>query len=207
MVVASWIALGGIAVFAAAAARWADVLVAFLCFASTLLPVSMPMLARVTLPRRAVDAVVLFLFATLGLGEILDFYWFFRPWDWLMHSAAGFGVTLAGAVLVLAAVQSRTVAPMGGAALAAAFSVAFGTGWEILEFTLDALLGLDTQKGFLNTMLDLVANTVGAAAGAMCLRRWWAGRPESGPTRVLGDFIRAHPHLFERPPQVPQKVR
>lgn len=203
----SWLALAAVAVFAAAAGRWSDVLVAFLCFASTLLPLSMPSFARISLPARAVDAVVVFFVATLGLGEIFDFYWMFRPWDWLMHSAAGFGVTFAGAALIVSAVGGGSVAPLAGALLAAAFSVACGTGWEIFEFTLDRFFGLNTQKGFTNTMLDLVANTAGAGVAVFYVRRWWAGHAEVGPTRVLGEFIRAHPHLFQRQPQVPQKVR
>ncbi len=43
-------------------------------------------------------------------------------------------------------------------------AVSAGTLWEVFEFTLDRTGLFQTQKGLTDTMLDLVADTVGALA-------------------------------------------
>jgi hypothetical protein len=194
----AWLGFMVVALVAAARGHRAEAVVAMLGLALVMLPPSLPALARIALPPRAADALTLFFVATLGLGEVFDFYHRFRPWDWMLHAGAGFAAALAGAVAVLALTGERAVRPGAGALVAAALSIAFGTGWELFEFSLDVAFGLDTQKGFSNTMLDLVANTAGAAIGAVLVRGWLAGAPERGPTRVLGDFARMNPRLWKR---------
>lgn len=115
---------------------------------------------------------ILFIFASLFLGEIRGYYTRFWWWDALLHVGSGFLLGLLGFLLVYA-LNQRSVADLGlrpsfVAIFAFAFSVALGTLWEIFEFGMDQLFGLNMQKsGLVDTMWDLIVDTVGAAAVAL----------------------------------------
>lgn len=47
--------------------------------------------------------------------------------------------------------------------------------WEVFEFTLDYVFGLNWQYGNFDTMTDIILAVMGGAAGAL----WYAYRPES----------------------------
>jgi len=111
--------------------------------------------------------VVFFVYATLFLGEVVDFYERFWWWDFFMHALSGFGFALMGFVALLMTFQASKSAV--GAGMIAVFSVALalalGALWEIFEFTMDANFGLNMQRsGLRDTMWDLIADALSAIA-------------------------------------------
>ncbi len=128
----------------------------------------------VHLPRSLHAAVVLFVMAALFLGEMRDFYARIWWWDLFLHGMSGLLLGTAGFYLVYAlnAVDRIGVALNPGfvAFFAFVFALALGALWEVFEFAVDELAGMNMQKtmfddpsGLTDTMWDMVLNTIGAA--------------------------------------------
>jgi len=151
----------------------------------------------VGLPRSLHAAVVLFVMAALFLGEMRDFYARIWWWDLLLHGMSGLLLGTAGFYLVhaLNTLDRVGVALNPGfvAFFAFVFALALGSLWEVFEFAVDELTGMNMQKAMFNdpsgltdTMWDMVLNTVGA--GLVSLATWHLLRRErshreSGHTR------------------------
>lgn len=142
-------------------------------FASTLLVaglMTVPSLLRdryrVFIPTSIDISTVVFIFLTLFLGQIGNLYDYVPFWDKFVHFQSGilFGAT--GFTLVYTLKSHRrnqvVLSPLFVAVFAVAFSLAIAALWEIGEFAWDAALGHQTQASLDDTMLDLIAATVGA---------------------------------------------
>ncbi len=122
---------------------------------------------------------VLFLFCAIFLGEVRSFYYHFRNWDAMLHTVSGVLLGSLGFSFVTLMNNSERVpvnlSPIFVALFAFCFAVMLGVVWEIYEFTLDGLLGLNMQKFALedgtllkgrdalkNTMKDLILDSLGA---------------------------------------------
>ncbi|MFO7818087.1 MAG: hypothetical protein R6V39_10475, partial [Desulfovibrionales bacterium] len=89
-----------------------------------------------------------------------------------------------------------------------AFLFAVGTGalWEIFEFSMDSLVGMNMQKGMLgdesgltDTMFDLMVDTLGALVIAVLGFKYLrTAGTQSFLERWIADFIARNPHLFRR---------
>lgn len=153
------------------------------------------------LPRSMMTASVLFVFATLFLGEVEEFYDRFWWWDVMLHGGSAIGFGLIGFLVIFMMFQGdRYAAPPWAMGLFAyCFAVAIGTLWEIFEYTMDQSLGTNMQRtGLPDTMKDLIMNTVGGFIGAFSgtlylkAKRAW---PFSGP---LHDFIKRNRKYFSK---------
>lgn len=152
---------------------------------------------------------VIFAFASIFMGEILDYYERIWWWDDALHATAGLLLGLVGFMLVYALNENDHVdmqmPPAFVAMFAFFFSVGMGALWEIFEYGMDAGAGLTMQKptardptGLSDTMTDLILDTVGAAAVAMAGYRYMR-RPRKAYLDSWGRrFIEQHPNLFER---------
>lgn len=139
----------------------------------------------VEIPSEIQIVAVLFIFATLFLGEVRDYYERIWWWDLALHASAGLLFGLVGFLIVFALNESRDVElkmrTSFVALFAFTFALALGNVWEIFEFGMDRLFGLTMQKpmagdpsGLTDTMGDLIVNLLGAAivslAGWMYIR-------------------------------------
>lgn len=149
----------------------------------------------------------LFIFATLFMGEVLDFYQRFWWWDMALHASAGVLLGLLGFLFVYLVNENELVdvsmRPSFVALFAFFFSVALGTFWEIFEFGMDQLFGTTMQKpkwgdetGLTDTMLDLIVDTLGAAvmagAGWLYMRRARRERTD----HWLRRYVERNPRFF-----------
>ncbi|MEX0647384.1 MAG: hypothetical protein WEA56_16760 [Balneolaceae bacterium] len=117
-------------------------------------------------------ASVLFIFASLYLGEVQSFYQRLWWWDIALHTTAGLLMGILGFMLVYLLNESRmklNMTPGFIALFAFAFAVTIGTVWEIFEFGMDQFFGLNMQKpmlgdpsGLTDTMWDIMVNAAGA---------------------------------------------
>lgn len=196
-----WAALVIAALVALAVQRWSLAFVALLTLGLTLLPVLAERRLGIRLPMSFVTAIVLFIFATIFLGEELDFYNRLWWWDIALHggSAVGFGLT--GFLFMFMLFEGdRYAAPAWAVALMSfCFAVTIGALWEIFEFAMDQSFGLNMQKsGLVDTMWDMILDAFGAGIGAFAGYLYLKGRKVRGLTRFLREFIAANGRLFRK---------
>ena len=142
---------------------------------------------NVTIPAEFELLAVLLIFGSLFLGEVHGYYERFWWWDLLLHLGSGLLFGILGFLLAYTLNQRQLgeldLQPSFVALFAFAFAVALGALWEIFEFGMDQVFGLNMQKsGLVDTMSDLIIDTAGAVV--MSLLGWWYLR-----TREVDSFL------------------
>lgn len=187
------------------------VFIALATLAVSLAPVIVARWADVHVPTSFMLAVVAFAGGTLFLGEVYGFYDRFWWWDMLMHFGSAMGFGLIGFVVVFMLFQGDRFAapPWTIAFFAFCFAIATGATWEMFEFGMDQIFGMNMQKsGLDDTMTDLIVNVIGAFIAAVSGWLYLKGRSAPGLHAVLDEFILRNPRLFRRfkPPALPRKT-
>lgn len=168
-----------------------------------------PLILRlpVAIPSEIQIVAVLFVFATLFLGEVREYYERFWWWDMLLHASSGLLLGLFGFMVVYILNEDHHVdlhmRPAFVALFAFFFAVGIGALWEILEFGMDQYLGTNTQpatsgdpSGLTDTMHDLIVDTVGAALVSLLGWRYFARARTSRVDSWASRFIERNPQLF-----------
>lgn len=170
----------------------------------TFLPVMLGRRFQVQIPPEFESLAVVFIFASLFLGEVRGYYLRFWWWDVLLHTGSGFLMGILAFLLVHLLNEKKEIGlhltPRFVALFAFMFALGMGALWEILEFGVDAVFGLNMQKsGLVDTMWDLIVDTVGALVisilGWIYLRR--AGS-DSFLEEWIANFIESNPRMFGR---------
>lgn len=189
--------------------RWLSVFLVTLILVALLSPLIFKRKMELEIPAEFHLTAVLFILASLYLGEVYDFYNRLWWWDIALHTTAGLLMGILGFLLIYVLNESKRVelhsSPGFLAFFAFNFAVAVGTMWEIFEFTVDQLFGAQMQKPMLNdpsgltdTMWDMIVNALGAAI--ISLMGWWyMRRKQSFFVRVwIRKFIEKNPKMFRR---------
>ena len=161
----------------------------------------------------------LFIFASLYLGEVHDFYYRFRWWDSMLHSVSAVLLGYFGFLLIFTLNKDKNMhlklSPFFIALFTFCFAMTMGILWEIFEFIIDGLFGANMQKaryleelygvfdtrfGVLDTMKDLIVDAIGALFVAInsyffCKKRMVK---ETAFWRLKDQFIEENPALFKR---------
>jgi uncharacterized membrane protein YjdF len=162
--------------------QWMHVFLVIAVMAGILAPELVRRRLSVQIPSEIQILAILFVFATLFLGEVRDYYERIWWWDLALHTTAGLLLGLLGFLIVYALNESREVQvrmrPSFVAMFAFVFAIAIGTMWEIFEFAMDQIFGLNMQKpmlgdpsGLTDTMWDMIVNAAGAAV--VSFSGWW----------------------------------
>lgn len=125
--------------------------------------------------------IVVFIFAGLYLSVRFDLYYRFFWWDDLLHTLSGVIIGFIGFIIIYKINHnySMDISPLLVAIFAFTFAVTLGVMWEVLEFSLDVILGTANQKwnlsdteiligkayqgsGLRDTMSDLIVDSIGA---------------------------------------------
>lgn len=173
-----------LAVSLAAIGLPAQVLLTGLLALSMWAPAAAELLFRTTLPRALQLHYLIFITAGPFAGSALNVYAAIADWDTLVHFDSGIMLAWLG-MLWLRRVEERA-----GAALPVWFSLlvilltamAFAAAWEICQFASDQLIGTVSQNGLDDTMMDIMAGTMGgltAIAVLAIFRRPRTLAPES----------------------------
>jgi uncharacterized membrane protein YjdF len=155
----------------------------------------------VELPASFLVTIVFFLFATLFLGEVFDFYERYFWWDIALHfgSAMGFGLLGFLFIFMLFAGDRYAAPPFAIAFLSFCVAIAIGVIWEIFEFCMDQIFGFNMQKsGLVDTMYDLIIDTFGAALGALAGFFYLKGRQFGGLGAGIDQFVALNRRLYRR---------
>lgn len=150
-------------------ARYAPSFLALGTFALTLAPLFVARKFDVYVPRRFMGAIILFIFATLFLGEVVDFYNRYWWWDVLLHGGSALGFGLIGFLAVFMMFQGDRYAapPIAIGLFGVCFAISIGAVWEIFEYAMDQTFGMSMQKsGLQDTMWDLIVDAVGGVIGS-----------------------------------------
>lgn len=167
----------------------------------TLLPTALGRRFRVFIPPEFELFAILFIFASLFLGEIRGYYVRYVWWDVALHTGSGFLLGLLGFLLVYVLNQQEDIdlhmKPGFVALFSFAFAVAVGAVWEIFEFAIDGFFGLNMQKsGLVDTMWDLIVDTIGALIVALIGYLYMRRGVESFVERSIENFVEGNPRLF-----------
>lgn len=190
--------------------QWLNAAVVTAILMLTTLPALFARWANVLIPYQFEVLAIVFIFASLYLGERRDFYNRFWWWDLALHSASGVLMGILGFLLVYVLNQNPRIEvhikPFFVAFFAFCFATTVGTLWEVFEFAMDQLVGMNMQKpilsdptGLTDTMWDLIVNAIGSLA-VVIYGYWYMKRPERSTIEFLIErFIATNPRLF--PPE------
>ncbi len=150
--------------------QWSVVFAAAGALLLSYVPQAIAAQVNVKLPLQFQFFITLFLYASIFLGEVGDYYERFWWWDVVLHGGSAFAFGFAG-FLVLYLLYARhkiTASPLLISIFAFSFSIAIGTIWEMFEFAVDQLFGLNMQKsGLRDTMWDLIVDALGAGTASV----------------------------------------
>lgn len=172
-----------------------------------LAPFVFPRRIPVVIPAEFHLMAVLFTFASLFLGEVLRFYERLWWWDMALHAGSGLLLGVFGFLLIYVLNENARVnlhlKPGFMAFFAFLFALAVGALWEIFEFGMDELFGMNMQKamfddpsGLTDTMWDLILDALGALLISLMGGWYMKRRQPSFIEAWIQKFIASNPRLF-----------
>jgi len=174
-----WVLLLLSTVIAIGFARWS---LAFVSLSTFLLSLAPPIIASrwaLSLPRGYLLVTTLFIVCSIFLGEAFGFYERLWWWDIGLHgfSAIGFGLTGFLFVFMLFDGDKFAAPPSALAFISFCVGMTVGATWEVFEFFMDQVFGMNMQKsGLIDTMGDLIVDAIGSliasVAGYFYLKDW-----------------------------------
>ena len=134
---------------------------------------------KIVIPSKMYIAYILFLYGAVFLGEVRNYYHRVPHWDTMLHTLSGamFGALGFSVVNILNKNEKVHVklSPIFVALFSFLFAVTLGVMWEIFEYGVDGLLGVNMQKfalengtqlsgrlAVVDTMQDLIVDSIGA---------------------------------------------
>lgn len=110
-----------------------------------------------------------FIIFAVGFGSMMGFYESIPSWDIILHTTAG--VILAITPFYFIVIYKVKLPLIMKVLLIFMVSMGFAAVWEMVEFGLDTVLGIDSQKneteGVLDTMHDICVHALGT--GVFCI--------------------------------------
>ncbi|MBW6442372.1 hypothetical protein K0A97_01155 [Patescibacteria group bacterium] len=160
--------------------NWINILVISLTLLLIYLPKLFSKKFQIFLPLDFQTLMVLFIYMSIFLGEIGNFYEKFIWWDSILHLTSGIALGFVGFLLLYVLYRSGKFKsdPIWVAIFSFCFSVTLGVLWEIFEFWMDSIFGLNMQRAIFSleviktfgssriaiydTMQDFILNGIGA---------------------------------------------
>jgi len=146
---------------------WSNFALCVLTLLVLFLPTIIERRLSIDFPNEFEIITVIFIFSAIYLGEVHAFYVKIWWWDIFLHTLSGLIVGAIGFSLVYILNRHSSVAinlsPVFVSIFSFCFALAIGALWEIYEFAMDSLFGMNMQKsGLVDTMWDLIFDALGA---------------------------------------------
>ena len=198
------------AAFAIWGQRWFTAFLTATIVGITFFPVLFQRRFRIHIPPEFQLAAIGFVFASLFLGEVRDYYTRFWWWDIALHTMSGFLLGILGFLLVhiMNETEKINVHMRPGFVAFFAFMFALGVGalWEIFEFSMDIAFRMNMQKpmfgdpsGLTDTMCDLIVDALGALIISILGWRYLKNPDQkSFLERWIEGFIERNPRFFKQ---------
>ncbi len=141
---------------------------------------------------------------SLFLGEVYSYYTRYWWWDLILHSGSAFLLGILGFLLVFILNEKEDVDldlnPNFVALFAFMFAMGIGAIWEIFEFSMDQIFGMNMQKsGLVDTMWDLIVDAIRALIISFLGWGYIKTREvDSFLERWIREFMENNPHMFEK---------
>lgn len=189
---------------------WLSLFLVTLIIGTVFSPILFRKQLQMELPVELHLTAVVFVFASFYLGEVQDFYYRVWWWDIALHTSAGLLMGILGFLLIFILNESKRVHVNLTAGFIAffafTFALAIGSIWEIFEFAMDQIFGMNMQKemlgdpsGLTDTMWDIIVN----AAGAFFISFAAYGYLKRDKSFFVKDWIRSfiekNPKWFKEP--------
>jgi ABC-type multidrug transport system fused ATPase/permease subunit len=118
-----------------------------------------------------ISLVYIFCMFALVLGVMVNLYDIIWWWDLLMHVVSGVVLGIIANAMLDKIQNRKKVEVLTRFLFVIGVATLGGIFWEIYEFSVDAIAGLDTQKvlmsGVSDTMEDIIANLIGSIAAGI----------------------------------------
>lgn len=194
--------------------NWMSLFVSVLTLILTYVPEILSRRYNVVLPSIFQIFVILFLFASIFLGEARSFYQKFWWWDSLLHLFSGIALGFLGFLIIYVLYKTGKfqASPILLAVLAFCFALAMGALWEIFEYLMDNFLNLNMQKsrylceaeaiycntrlGVRDTMRDLQLDAIGSFLAAITGYGYLKKKTPFFIHRLVKEFEEKNQHLF-----------
>lgn len=170
----------------------------------TFLPLVMGKRFHVRIPHEFDTLAIIFIYMSLFLGEVYGYYARFWWWDTVLHTGSGFLLGILGFLLVYVLNQNPRIdmhlTPFFIALFACMFAMGIGVLWEIFEFAMDSIFGLNMQKsGLVDTMWDLIVDCLGALTISILGYGYLkTADHDSFLEHMIQRFIASNPRIFRR---------
>ncbi len=188
--------------FALVKQEWVHSIFITLIFLLTYAPTLFKAKYRIYFPIEFDFFIIAFIFLSLFLGEIQDYYIKFWWWDLYLHSGSGFLLGMVGFILSYTINEQKNISlhmKAGYVALFAfGFSMTMASLWEIFEFGMDQIFAFNMQKsGIVDTMWDLIVAMIGAAIISILGYLWMKKKISFFAfDHSVKKFVRKNKHLF-----------
>ncbi len=204
------VVLGVELVFTVINGNWINVFLILAIMSLMLIPILLGHKFQLDIPSEFQILAIIFVFASLFLGEVRSYYDKLWWWDIVLHASSGLLLGILGFLLVYILNENEQaeihMRPRFVAFFAFIFAVAVGAIWEIAEFGADQLFGANMQKpmlgddsGLTDTMWDLIVDTVGAFIISVLGWSYMVRSEVSFIEKWIRKFIIRNPQLFKNP--------
>lgn len=188
------------AIASAISGRWSLLFVSLVTLGLALVPIVFAEELGVRVPIPFVVAVAGFVFCSIFMGEMFDFYEKVWWWDIALHGLSAIGFGMVGFLFAFMLFEGdRFAAPAAAlAVIAFSFGLSIGALWEIFEYTVDQVFGANMQKtGLDDTMGDLIVDTLGAGIGAGSGYLYIKGRQYLA-AGLIAEFVEKNRALYRK---------
>jgi hypothetical protein len=190
------------------------IFISALTFLLTFVPNIFERTYRIELPAEFQIIILFFIYAGVFLGGAQNYYYIYWWWDSMLHFLGGIALGFIGFLILYVLYKSDKFRASAKwiVIFSFCFALALGALWEIFEFSVDEFLGYNMQKardldvcpgcdtrlGVVDTMRDLILDSIGAliasVAGYFYLKK---GRVPL-LTRFVKSFEKNNPKLFRK---------
>ncbi len=145
--------------------NWPTCFLSSLSLVLTFVPAIMKKNYNIFLPTEFELTFVFFIYSSLVLGLVKDYYTKYWWWDIALHSSSGLALGFLGFIILYLLYYENKIktSPLLASIFAFSFALAAGAIWEIFEFAIDNIFGTNMQLSSLtDTMFDLINDALGA---------------------------------------------
>jgi uncharacterized membrane protein YjdF len=184
--------------------NWLSMLIIVVISILICLPMIIGKLSKIDIPLSLELFAVLFIYATLFLGDLKNYYATYWWWDILLHLSSGLAFGIIGFLILYLLYRTEKIktSPKMVAMFSFTFALAIGLLWEIFEFSMDYVLGTDWQSSMgvcslTDTMKDFIADSIGALFSAVMGYLYL--KKDSGIVvkQMAKEFKKDNPRLFK----------
>lgn len=165
---------------------------------------------KIDIPIEFEIGIVILIYGSIVLGELEGYYSAFWWWDVILHTLTGVVVGFVGFLILLILFRNKNIiaSPASIALFSFSLAAAIGGIWEIFEFGMDQIFGLNMQKsGLVDTMWDLIVNNAGALFASLVGYFYLKGGEPPFINKIIKRFRKENPKIAKDLPKKTKRLR